>query len=143
MLHESQNQNRLIARVVWQLLKEQAYTSIADLTADVKQRCAKLRIRCSADDLNEAFTLVGSNTPLVSSRLPQDMPAADQHPMSRADASRLLDGLSGAIHTIPTGDRYRGLSAKEQAALRVTVDAIQAAQTRCAALERVVREEQP
>ncbi len=143
MLHESKNQNRLLARVIWELLKGQTYESMADLTADVKQRCARLRIRCSADDLNEAFTLVGSNTALVYPRQQRDEPPADPAPVSRADAIRLLDGLTGAINTIPTSDRYRGLSAKEQAALRVTVDEIQASQARCAELEQSIPGAQP
>jgi len=55
---------RLIARLVRELLKHDTYETVADLTDALKARCSRLRIAWTAEDLNEAYRLIESNTPL-------------------------------------------------------------------------------
>jgi len=94
MLHSTKNQARLLARVVWDLLKSERYTCLADLTADVKSRCARLRLRVTADDLNAAYTLIESNAALVVDPVSAPPPAADVgDPISREDARDILRAL--------------------------------------------------
>ena len=136
MLHASENQDRILARIVWQLLQRERYESLADLTADVKTECARLRLRITPDDLNAAYTLVSSNTPLVHPRAELVEPRHEPAPISREDARRLLDGLTSAMRVMPTpAPPSPSLSPQARAALTVILDEVQAARDRVAALE--------
>lgn len=55
----------MLARIIRDVLKGEPFENLADLTADVKTRCARLRIRATGDELTAAYALIESNTPLV------------------------------------------------------------------------------
>lgn len=151
MLHVSENQSRLIARIVWEALKAERFETLADLTAEVKTRCARLRLRVTADDLNEAYTLVESNTPLIAlpqrERLAVESPDAGI-PLSAVDARAVLADIRTRLGTAvqvkdipspaPAIDPRRVDRAK---ALRLVAGEIKAAAERCDALEHEVEHE--
>jgi hypothetical protein len=57
--------DRLIARVLREVLATERFETIADLKDALKARCARLRIRYQPDDITRALDLVESNRPLV------------------------------------------------------------------------------
>jgi hypothetical protein len=66
MNEAAENQRRLIARLVRQVLStEGPFETLADLTDALKARCSRLRIAWTAEDINAAYRLIESNTPLV------------------------------------------------------------------------------
>jgi hypothetical protein len=102
-LHASENQPRLIARVVWQLLQGERYESLADLTADVKARCANrpggLRLRVTPDDLNAAYALIETNTALVSLTPARRDEVISPRPLVAADARAVLQRVREQLQT--------------------------------------------
>lgn len=65
MRHRTQNQTRLVTRIIRDVLHGEPFETLADLTDAVKARCARLRVDVTPDDLNAAYALIVSNTPLV------------------------------------------------------------------------------
>jgi hypothetical protein len=60
-------QSRLIARIVREVLTTDGpFECLADLTDVLKGRLVRLRIRCSPDDVSEAYRLIGSNRALLA-----------------------------------------------------------------------------
>jgi hypothetical protein len=60
---------RLLAKLVRQLLAEQSFESLADLTDALKFKCARLRLSCQPAEVAEAYRFIESNRPLVVSPL--------------------------------------------------------------------------
>ncbi len=60
---------RLLAKLLRELLKAERFDTLADLTDALKCRCAPLHIHPTADDVNAAYRLIESNTTLVPSVL--------------------------------------------------------------------------
>lgn len=56
---------RLIVRVIRDVLRTEAFASIADLKVAVKHKLRDLKIPYEPADLDAAFTIVASNRPLV------------------------------------------------------------------------------
>lgn len=94
MRHDSENQTRILTKVIREVLARQMFTSMADLTDAVKTRCAKLRLKVTDDALNQAFTLIASNTSLTV-RMSKPVPplAPTPRPVSRAEAAKILQEL--------------------------------------------------
>jgi len=99
--NEHERQIRLLARLVRELLREEKFDTLADLTDVLKYRCATLKIRWSNDAISEAYRLVESNTPLVTPD-PRLMPRGPfDHterpdpivPISKAEAADILQRL--------------------------------------------------
>ena len=76
----------VLVPILREVLKGGPFECFADLTAALKARCGALRIRWTADEINQAYTVVGSNTPLlqpsppVTWRSPSDEPAPPLRP---------------------------------------------------------------
>ena len=65
---EYESQSRLIARVIRDEMRTNAYDSIADLKVAMKRKLRALDIRYTPADLDTALTLIASNRPLVENR---------------------------------------------------------------------------
>ena len=63
---DHENQSRLIARLLREVLRDESCETLADLVDLLKMRCAKLRIPYPAQAVSEALALVGSNRELVA-----------------------------------------------------------------------------
>ena len=66
---KTETKSRLIARLLWPMIKAGEYTTLADLTDALKYRCAQLRISWTPDDISAAYRLIDSNTPLLKGNL--------------------------------------------------------------------------
>lgn len=87
---------RMMARVVRTLLVDEDFGSLADLSAAVKDFCARKGIPYSADAITEAFRLIASNRELVAHPAPRRVlreRAPDGRPPTRAEAAAILRGL--------------------------------------------------
>jgi hypothetical protein len=87
---------RLIARLVRTLLASEHFDSLADLTDALKFRCAQLRIRWTNDDINAAYALIASNTPLPGRVLPRKTSHVEREPegvIARDEAGAILNRL--------------------------------------------------
>lgn len=97
------SEQRLLAMLLRELLKAEQFDSLADLTEALKRRCARLRVRYTNDDLNEALRLVGSNTPLLTAGEPrspvQFVPTGTNCPteLSPAAAANLVGELLARV----------------------------------------------
>jgi hypothetical protein len=94
--HTHEHQGRLIARIVRTLLASEHFDSLADLTDALKFRLARLQIRWTNDDLNSAFAMIASNTPLVGAPPPRAPGHVEHQPdraISRAEAAAILNRL--------------------------------------------------
>jgi head-tail adaptor len=93
--HTNDDPGRLIARIVRTLLASEHFDSLADLTEALKCRCARLRIRWTNDDINAAYRLIASNTPLPGalSRRVRHVECEPDVTISRHEAAAILDRL--------------------------------------------------
>lgn len=66
---EPHTHGRLLAKLVRQLLAEQSFETLSDLTDALKFKCARLRLSCQPDEVAAAFRFIESNRPLVASPL--------------------------------------------------------------------------
>lgn len=90
MNHDVETQGRLLAKLVWGLLKRGTFDDLGDLTEALKRRCVALHIRWTNDDINDAYRLVGSNT-----RLPGALTAAPP-PVERLPEPPILNRREAA-----------------------------------------------
>jgi hypothetical protein len=98
-------QVRLLAKLLRELLATPdacACDSLGAVADALKWRCARLHIRWTNDDLNSAFTMIASNTPLLGvSELPvlpsqlrsQNERREPGRAISRAEAAAILARL--------------------------------------------------
>lgn len=63
--HDIEPRSRLLAKLVRQLIHDEAFETLGDLTDALKFRCARLLIRWTPEDITDAYRLVGSNTSLL------------------------------------------------------------------------------
>jgi hypothetical protein len=106
-MHEHATTARLLARLVRLRLERQTFASLADLVADLKAECARLRIDWSSEDIAQALQVVASNRALVTpplvavqhsgrERSRSDQRGPDPHggtDISRAEAAAILQRL--------------------------------------------------
>ncbi len=96
-LPKYETHGRLLAKLVWELLKAERFDTLADLTDALKCRCARLRISCTPDDVNAAYRLIESNTKLVPSVLQPVKRGKEHHfdgpTLSRDEAEAIHDRL--------------------------------------------------
>jgi hypothetical protein len=95
-MHDHDDHTRHIARVVRDLLRAQLFDSIADLKVALKAQLRALNIPYLPAELDQALTLVASNTPLASSpwpRTPPDRLLSEPPVLSREDATQILAKL--------------------------------------------------
>lgn len=98
MLHDSQNQPRLLAKVLRELLARERFDTLADLTAALKDRCSRLRLHVDGDAINGAYTLISSNTELVSApRQEAELPETEPRAISQSEAVRMLRRLGVSV----------------------------------------------
>jgi hypothetical protein len=64
MADAERTETRRLAVLVRELAEAGRYESLADLTADLKGRCARLKLPWTNDTISAAYRLVGSNRPL-------------------------------------------------------------------------------
>jgi hypothetical protein len=99
-----ESKGRLLAKLVWALLKEEPFESLADLTDALKFRCARLKIAWTNDDINDAYTLIESNTPLpLKHRPPRRREERPPEPpvIDKAFAAQFFAELGYQIRQVP------------------------------------------
>jgi hypothetical protein len=145
----NENPGRLLAKLVRDELRLEPAISLADLTDRIKTRCARLRIPCTAEAINSAYTLVGSNRPLVDPP-PALVPAIvdEPPPIDRATARAILAELRARVGTAATPRRMPKArlvtphTADQAHAMRIVLEAITETAARCEALEAAVAGEE-
>lgn len=94
--------------LVHEVLKAEAFVSLADLTEEVKVRCAKLKFQYSSDDVNHAIDAVlrMTKTSFTPFRVDLMVPPAAIPPFSQSEAVAFLEkvGLRPLIKEMP-GER--------------------------------------
>ena len=81
--HDVETKGRLVAKLTRELLQRESFDGLPDLTEALKCRCARLRIRPSNDDINDAYRLIESNTPLREPRCLHARPRSHSDPRRR------------------------------------------------------------
>lgn len=140
----------VVVRILRDMLRDDTFTSDADVKEALKRRCARLRVPYDATSIHRALDLVASNRPLStprpctepeSSETGANSPAKILEP-PRDEASRVLRALRVAVRTVPV---VRALGVDEigkmahdadrARALRLVLDAIADVDARLDALE--------
>ena len=82
---------RLFAKLLRELLATERFASLADVTDALKTRAARLHIRATADDISDAYRLVGSNLALVSTAPVREITVqSETRPLGAAETRALL-----------------------------------------------------
>jgi hypothetical protein len=92
-LNHDEHHVRLLARLVRSLLASEHFDSLADLTDALKFRCARLHIPWTNEDLNGAYRLIASNTPLPGLSGLSRVSTQSSHAFSHAEAAAILERL--------------------------------------------------
>lgn len=107
-----ETKGRLVAKLVRDLLAHDTYATVADLTDALKARCSRLHMTWTAEDINEAYRLIESNTPLLAARC-GDLPPRARTPsgedlgpgepqLSHAESCVALQGIRDKLGAVPT-----------------------------------------
>lgn len=102
-----ESKSRLIAKLVWQLLKTDGpFETLADLTDVLKLRLKRLRIPWTPPEITDAYALIETNTALVLPSAPEqraELPLPPR-PVSEAEAKTLVAkmNLHAALKTMPS-----------------------------------------
>jgi hypothetical protein len=102
---QEESKGRLLAKLVWELLKAEPFESLADLTDALKFRCARLNIPWTNDDINDAYALIETNTRLpLRSRPPRRREERPPDPaiIDKKFAADFFADLGCQIRQIPT-----------------------------------------
>lgn len=99
MTHENGQKGRLVARILRELLASERFDDLADMTAALKTRLARLKIRVTPAELSDAYAMVASNRALV--QLPATVHAVrrgrerlfDAPSLPRYEAAQIYAGL--------------------------------------------------
>lgn len=138
---------RLLAKVIRDVLRVERFETIADLTDAVKARCARLHIPWTADELNEAFGMIDSNTPLlVEAPRPTNPTHLDRAPEGFDPPKDLARGMVATLHqqlgtrapikTMPQVELITPREADRRKALEMLAREMQASIDRCTTLEK-------
>jgi hypothetical protein len=130
--------SRIYEKIIWETVRAQAYASFAELVADVKVRCAQLRVPYRHHEIDDALAAMGEK---VSSRLVSgdradrpDRPAPT--PLTRDEAAAILARLKAAPKVVPAARPVTPREADKRGAARVLAQAILDAVARCEEAER-------
>ena len=95
-------QARILAKLIRELRRAEAFETLADLTDALKYRCARLRIRWTPDDISDAFRLIETNTPLVPTRLVRRLEERSPEPeiIEQPFAAAFVAELGNPIRTL-------------------------------------------
>lgn len=106
MMHDAPNQTRLFAKIIRDLLSSETFDSLSDLTAAVKDRCAKLRIPYQDGAVNGAMTLIASNTQLTLP--PPQLQRVSKHPTEAVSEAPVITQAQAAAILQRLGVRVSG-----------------------------------
>ena len=143
--HEIESKSRLLAKLVWELLKGEPFETLADLTEALKCRCARLKIRWTNDDIVDAYRLIRSNTPLPGDPIRHVWVERKPEPeiIDRDTAATLLQQMPAQIKRMtdirqlsPAEIQRRRWQADQRKALLIVEQEILDAVRRCEALEQ-------
>lgn len=109
-----ETKSRLIAKIVWEILKRESFESMADLTEALKCRLAHFHIRWTNDEISDAYRLVGSSTQLFHSQpVMSIIREPDPDPMTREEAARLHREIMARYETEHPRPTIRPFSLEE------------------------------
>src|SRR5262252_4352120 len=128
----------VIVRVLRELLRTSTFDSHADLKDALWRRLHQLRIRVTAAEVDEALTVVGSNTVLIRSATsaPPQTPTPEADTLGRDEARQLLAQLKApAVRQMPKVARVSPRVADTRKAFEMVLRQIEATVAQCDALE--------
>lgn len=97
--HDHETKTRLVARVVRDVMRAEAFESIADLKVAIKAKLRALKIPYAPADLDDALTVIASNAPLAAAAPPlrpvppPDRLVSDPPIVSREHAAEIVGQL--------------------------------------------------
>lgn len=103
----TETKSRLIAKIVWQLLKSDGpFEALADLTDVLKHRLARLRIKWTPTEISEAYALIETNSALVLPRAEPSPEPSPPAPICTPEAAadnrlRLARLIAGSLKPMP------------------------------------------
>jgi|SRR5580765_5193599 len=144
MENQRPDTGRLLAKLTWDLMKTQGpFQTVADLTDALKTRCRRLRVRYTNDDINAAFRLIESNTPLCQDRVTRSAPVEPADVIISPDRARDIlaeirrrTGVTPTVRPMPKGQLITGHQAAQGKAMAMVVKEIEATVERIKDLER-------
>jgi hypothetical protein len=95
--------SRIYEKLIWDTLRSRQFESFADLIAEVKVRCARLRVSYQRHELDDALAAMGEKVtrelrpPTAGRAAPMPEPA----PLTRAEAAAALTSLRARLG-VPT-----------------------------------------
>jgi hypothetical protein len=99
--HDHAAPSRLLARLIRSLLARESFATLADLTAALKDDCARLRIPWTPDDISAAYRLIDAARGLPGVRPLRRIRPIERvdtvRPLSRAEAADLCRRLGVAL----------------------------------------------
>jgi hypothetical protein len=143
-----ETKSRILAKVLRDLLRTETFDTLADLTDALKARSAQLKIAWTADELNDAFTVIDSNTPLIPERYPKptnpkhiERPEESFDPPkdeARAVVEKLRQqlGTPAPVKAMPQVELLTPRDADRAKALEMVLKELEATAARCDALEK-------
>ena len=128
--------SRIYEKIISDLLHERAYELIAELVADTKERCARLRIPYEHHEIDEALTVMRERLQreVVTPPAPGRSELAPT-PLTRDEAAAILARLKVAPKVVPMVRELTPREADRRAAARVVAQAILDAVARCEDVE--------
>jgi len=96
MSYKNQNpsKSRLLAKVIREILRQERFDSLADLTDVVKFRCARLKVGWTNDLIQDAYRLVASNSDLTRRRSRSSVHRREEPAgLSREEAREIMQRL--------------------------------------------------
>lgn len=132
--------------IVSAALKAEQFTSIADLTEDVKRRCAALKLPYDDGQVQAAISRLDDRRlniqrKTVHSDLLEE--GVGSAPMTRAEAAGWLARLGAIVKPMPTVPRWTRQQADRRIVLHHYADLIKDQIYRCAEAEAVVENQKP
>lgn len=95
--------SHIYEKIIWEMLRESAPESIAELVAAVKDRCARLRVPYHHHEIDDALAAMGDKVtrelrPPASRHVER---APDPPPLSRAEATAALAAIAAKVGALP------------------------------------------
>jgi hypothetical protein len=140
--------SRIYEKIIWEALRARRYTFLADLVADVKRRCAELRIPYAHHEVDDALAAMGDKVTreLQPAAGPERSRSLNENPapgLTREEAAACVARISARVKAVPAAPKVipnaRPLTDREadkRAALRVVMQAIREQAQRCEDVER-------
>jgi hypothetical protein len=131
--------SRIYEKIIWETVRAQAYASFAELVADVKVRCAELRVPYRHHEIDEALAAMGDKVTRELAPLERGGKTGSDStvpPLTHDEAAAVLRHLHARPKVVPPARPVTPREADKRGAARVLAQAILDAVARCEEAER-------